>query len=121
MVNRKLRQRFNCPRCGSPTRNTKTRGDITIKKCDACGECTRVLLNSDHTEVIKVFAKGERECGSKNLGLQAHINNACFQEEARTYIPKQSEGVHISLDENPMTYDEQMKIIEDFMKAIKGE
>lgn len=121
MVNKKIRQHFSCPRCGSPTRNTKTRGDITLKKCDACGECTKVLLNSDHTEVIKVFEKGERECGSKNLGLQAHITQSCCMEEAKTYRPKQSEGVLISLDENTMTYEEQIKIIEDFMKAIKGE
>lgn len=93
-VNKKKRQIFPCPKCGQPTRNTRTQGNMTLKKCDSCGECTKVLLNEDHTAVIKVLPKGRGTNGKKveaKTGMQQWVQE-CVDKEQQ---PQQKPILHL--------------------------
>lgn len=110
-----------CPECGHPTRNTKTKGNETYKKCDWCGANTRVELSPDHTKVVRIIPKWASTKTNVDKGLQAHIQ-ACMETEEKPKLLKLKQkekdtGIHIDLDPN---YKGSMEDIEAGLKKILG-
>ena len=114
---KKVKQKWPCPKCGSPTRNTRTQGDITLKKCDTCGECTKVLLNKDHTEVVKILKKGrgstdEVYTKSTLCGASKFVADLAKQEEKpklkiKLNVKKEVSGTIIKLNQNDLPSQEE--------------
>ena len=125
-VKKSVRQIFPCPKCGSPTRNTRTQGNVTLKKCDTCGECTKVLLNADHTQVLKILEKGRGKMEKVQVltPMQQHIKNVVEADKPKIKLHLKvkpiEDGTLIKLD--PTTpapsFEELQKKFNDFFESL---